>query len=257
MLIGVPKEIKTHEYRVGLVPAGVRELVAHGHTVLVESTAGEGVGLSDDDYVTAGAEVAATAEDVFVAAEMIIKVKEPQAEERRRLRAGQVLFTYLHLAPDRDQTVDLIDSGVTAIAYETVTDPHGRLPLLAPMSEVAGRMSIQAGARCLEKETGGRGVLLGGVPGVEPAKVVILGGGVVGANAALMAIGMGAAVIVIDRSVDVLRSLVQHYGTRIKTVFATEHSIESHVATADLVVGGVLERVQGTRNRWEGDSQRA
>lgn len=240
MLIGVPKEIKVHEYRVGLVPAGIRELRAHGHSVVVEARAGEGIGLSDRDYETAGATVVETAEEVFARAEMIVKVKEPQAEERQRLRASQTLFTYLHLAPDPEQTRDLIESGATCVAYETVTAPNGSLPLLAPMSEVAGRMSIQAGAQCLEKERGGRGLLLGGVPGVEPARVVILGGGVVGRNAALMAIGMGADVTVIDRNVDVLRHLVDDFGTRIKTAFSTEHVIEDLVAGADLVIGGVL-----------------
>ncbi len=240
MRIGVPKEIKTHEYRVGLVPAGVQEAAAHGHTVLVERTAGIGSGIADEDYVAAGATLVDTAAEVFAEADLIVKVKEPQAEERKRLKPGQTLFTYLHLAPDPEQTRDLIDSGATCIAYETVTGPNGTLPLLAPMSEVAGRMSIQAAALCLEKEKGGRGVLLGGVPGVEPAKVVILGGGVVGANAAMMAIGMGADVVVLDRSVDVLRTLVHHFGTRVKTAFSTGQSVEEHVICADVVIGGVL-----------------
>jgi len=240
MLVGVPKEIKTHEYRVGMVPAGVRELAAHGHDVVVETTAGTGVGFTDDDYRSAGATIVGTAEEVFAAADMIVKVKEPQSVERAQLRAGQVLFTYLHLAPDPEQTHDLIASGATCVAYETVTDRDGHLPLLAPMSEVAGRMSIQAGAACLEKVRGGRGILLGGVPGVEPAKVVILGGGVVGSNAALMAIGLGAAVVVYDRSIDVLRGLVHNFGTRIKTAFATQLAIEENLKTADLVIGGVL-----------------
>jgi len=240
MRIGVPKEIKVHEYRVGVVPAGVRELVAHGHTVLIETGAGTGIGVSDKDYEASGAEIVPSADEVFGAAQMIVKVKEPQEAERRRLRDDHVLFTYLHLAPDPDQTRDLIASGATCIAYETVTSPRGGLPLLAPMSEVAGRMSIQAGAQCLEKEKRGRGVLLGGVPGVDPAKVVILGGGVVGRNAALIAMGMGADVIVIDRDIDVLRALVDDFGTRIKTAFSTHASIEKHVESADLVVGGVL-----------------
>lgn len=240
MRIGVPKEIKVHEYRVGVVPAGVRELVAHGHDVLVESEAGTGIGIADKDYEAVGAQIVGSAEELFDAAEMIVKVKEPQAEERKRLREDHVLFTYLHLAPDPEQTKDLVASGATCIAYETVTSPRGGLPLLAPMSEVAGRMSIQAGAQCLEKEKGGRGVLLGGVPGVDPAKVVILGGGVVGRNATLMAVGLGADVVVIDRDIDVLRALVNVFGTRIKTAFSTHAAIEKHVETADLVVGGVL-----------------
>ena len=240
MRLGVPKEIKVHEYRVGLVPAGVRELVAHGHSVVVETGAGAGVGLSDDDYAAAGATIADSAAAVFEAAEMIVKVKEPLAVERARLRADQVLFTYLHLAPDPEQTRDLLAAGTTCIAYETVTSPRGGLPLLAPMSEVAGRMSIQAGAQCLEKERGGRGTLLGGVPGVDPAKVVILGGGVVGSNAALIAVGMGAEVVVIDRDIDALRHLVDRFGTRIKTAFSTHATVEHHVETADLVIGGVL-----------------
>ena len=240
MLIGVPKEIKNHEYRVGMVPASVRELVQHGHQVIVQTQAGSGIGCSDADYVAAGATVLATAEEVFAKAEMIVKVKEPQAVERARLREGQVLFTYLHLAPDLPQTEDLIKSGATCIAYETVTAANGGLPLLAPMSEVAGRMSIQAGATALQKANGGRGMLLGGVPGVEPAKVVILGGGVVGANAALMAVGLGAQVVVLDRNVDVLRRLVAQFGTRIETVFSSHDAVERHVLSADLVIGGVL-----------------
>ena len=240
MLIGVPKEIKDNEYRVGLTSTSVRELGAHGHRVLVETGAGAGIGLADEDYRRAGAEILGGAEEVFARAEMIVKVKEPQAVERKRLRAGQILFTYLHLAPDPEQTRDLLASGAVCIAYETVTAANGTLPLLAPMSEVAGRMSIQAGATCLEKSHGGRGMLLGGVPGVEPAKVVIIGGGVVGSNAALMAVGAGAEVIVLDRSTDVLRALVRQFGTRIETIFSTRDAIEAHVASADLVVGGVL-----------------
>ncbi|WP_281649172.1 alanine dehydrogenase [Parendozoicomonas sp. Alg238-R29] len=240
MLIGVPKEIKNHEYRVGLTPMAAHEVVAHGHSVVVETNAGTSIGFTDDDYVAAGAQVLPTAEDVFEKAEMIVKVKEPQEVERKRLRPAQTLFTYLHLAPDVPQTNDLIESGATCIAYETVTDNAGRLPLLAPMSEVAGRMSIQAGAHSLEKYLGGRGVLLGGVPGVEPAKVVIIGGGVVGANAAAMAVGLGADVVVLDRSVDVLRKLDAQFGNSIKTVFSTKYAIEQHCTEADLVVGGVL-----------------
>ncbi|MBK9495699.1 MAG: alanine dehydrogenase [Aquimonas sp.] len=240
MRIGVPKEIKNHEYRVGMVPASVKELVLQGHQVLVETQAGAGIGFTDADYVAAGATVAATADEVFAKAEMIVKVKEPQAVERARLREGQVLFTYLHLAPDWPQTDDLIKSKATCIAYETVTSASGGLPLLAPMSEVAGRMSIQAGATALQKANGGRGMLLGGVPGVEPAKVVILGGGVVGANAALMAVGLGAQVVILDRNVDVLRRLVAQFGTRIETVFSSADAVERHVLDADLVIGGVL-----------------
>ncbi|MFN7781223.1 MAG: alanine dehydrogenase [Lysobacterales bacterium] len=240
MLIGVPKEIKNHEYRVGMVPASVRELVQHGHQVVIETHAGAGIGCSDADYVAAGATVLATADEVFAKAEMIVKVKEPQAVERARLREGQVLFTYLHLAPDWPQTEELIKSKATCIAYETVTAANGSLPLLAPMSEVAGRMSIQAGATALQKANGGRGMLLGGVPGVEPAKVVILGGGVVGANAALMAVGLGAQVVILDRNVDVLRRLVAQFGTRVETVFSSADAVERHVLTADLVIGGVL-----------------
>ncbi|MFQ5759612.1 MAG: alanine dehydrogenase [Acidiferrobacterales bacterium] len=240
MLIGVPKEIKVHEYRVGLVPGSVREVVAHGHSVIVESAAGAGIGVTDADYEAAGATIAATAGEVFQKAEMIVKVKEPLAEERVRLRDGQVLFTYLHLAPDPDQTEDLVKSGATCIAYETVTSPHGGLPLLAPMSEVAGRMSIQAGAYCLEKTHGGLGMLLGGVPGVEPAKVVVLGGGVVGTHAIHIALGMGADVWVLDRSMDALRALWRQFGRPLNTVYSTRHAVERHVLMADLVIGGVL-----------------
>ena len=240
MLIGVPKEIKNHEYRVGMVPASVRELIGHGHQVVVEHNAGIGIGFTDADYEAAGAKVLATAEEIFAKADMIVKVKEPQAVERARLRDGQILFTYLHLAPDLPQTEDLIKSKATCIAYETVTANNGGLPLLAPMSEVAGRMSIQAGATALQKANGGRGMLLGGVPGVEPAKVVIIGGGVVGANAALMSVGMGAETIVLDRNVDVLRRLIAQFGTSIQTVFSSQDAIERHVLDADLVIGGVL-----------------
>jgi alanine dehydrogenase len=240
MLIGIPKEIKVHEYRVGMVPASVHEAVAHGHTVLIESGAGLGIGISDDDYKAAGAAIAPNADEVFARADMIVKVKEPQAPERRRLKPGQVLFTYLHLAPDPAQTRDLIASGAVAIAYETVTSRQGGLPLLAPMSEVAGRMAVQAGAHCMEKEQGGMGSLLGGVPGVAPTKAVVIGGGVVGANAARIAVGMEAEVVVIDRSLDVLRRLDDLFGSRIKTIFSTRHAIAEHVVTADLVIGAVL-----------------
>ncbi len=240
MLIGVPKEIKNHEYRIGMVPASVQELTVRGHQVVVETQGGSGIGFSDEDYQAAGATIAATAEEIFARADMIVKVKEPQAVERKMLRPGQLLFTYLHLAPDPEQTDDLLASGATCIAYETVTSDKGGLPLLAPMSEVAGRMSIQAGAACLEKSKAGRGMLLGGVPGVEAAKVVIIGGGVVGTNAARMAIGMGAQVVILDRSVDVLRRLVSEFGTAVQTVYSSRAALEEHVLTADLVIGGVL-----------------
>ncbi len=240
MLIGVPKEIKNREYRVGLTPASVKELVASGHQVLVETGAGTAIGFDDDSYRSAGAMLAENAVDVFARAEMIVKVKEPQPEECRRLRPGQLLFTYLHLAPDPEQTRLLVDSGATCIAYETVTDPRGGLPLLAPMSEVAGRMSVQAGAHNLEKAQGGGGVLLGGVPGVEPARVVVIGGGVVGINAARMAMGMGADVTILDRSVPRLKELDMQFGGRLKTVYSTADAIERHVLDADLVIGAVL-----------------
>ncbi|MBC7003073.1 alanine dehydrogenase [Photobacterium sp. BZF1] len=240
MIIGVPKEIKVHEYRVGMVPASVSEAVAHGHKVYVETNAGAGIGFSDQDYIDAGAQILPTAEAVFAESEMIVKVKEPQAVERAMLREGQILFTYLHLAPDPEQTHDLVNSKAVCIAYETVTDDKGRLPLLAPMSEVAGRMSIQAGAQALEKSHGGRGMLLAGVPGVEPAKVVIIGGGVVGANAAQMAVGLRADVVVLDRNIDVLRQLDAQFGGSVQCVYSTKDAIEKHVLEADLVVGGVL-----------------
>jgi alanine dehydrogenase len=240
MKIGVPKEIKNHEYRVGLVPASVRELSHRGHDVFVQSTAGQGIGVEDAEYEAAGAAILPDAEAVFETAEMIVKVKEPQAVERAMLREHQTLFTYLHLAPDAPQAEGLIDSGATCIAYETVTDERGHLPLLAPMSEVAGRLSIQAGARCLEKAQGGSGVLLGGVPGVEPAKVVIIGGGVVGLNACQMAVGLGARVVVMDRDPDVLRFLDVTFESRIETVYSNVESIERQIRDADLVVGAVL-----------------
>ncbi len=240
MRIGIPKEIKNHEYRVGLTPASAHDLVVNGHEVLVETNAGEGIGFSDEDYHAAGAEVLSTADDVFEKAEMIVKVKEPQAVERARLKPHHTLFTYLHLAPDAEQTHDLIKSGATCIAYETVTDRKGGLPLLAPMSAVAGRMSIQAGASALEKSNGGRALLIGGVPGVEPAKVVIIGGGVVGENAAEMAVGMGAEVVILDRSLDVLRRLSNRFYNRIKTVYSTLQALAEHITSADLVIGAVL-----------------
>jgi alanine dehydrogenase len=240
MKIGVPKEIKIHEYRVGLVPAGVLELVRAGHEVQVETGAGSGIGFEDAHYQAAGATIAASAADIFRASELIVKVKEPQISECRQLRAGQVLFTYLHLAADREQTLALLASGVTAIAYETVTAPDGSLPLLTPMSEVAGRMSVQVGAHCLQKANGGFGVLLGGVPGVAPAKVVILGGGVSGTHAAEMAVGLRADVTVVDRSVKRLRELSSLFNNQLKTVYSTEHAIAELVQGADLVIGAVL-----------------
>lgn len=240
MLVGVPKEIKIQEYRVGLTPANVLELVDRGHQVIIERNAGSGIGMNDADYEAVGAEIVADAEEVFQRAEMVVKVKEPQAGERALLRDGQLLFTYLHLAPDREQTEDLIRSGATCIAYETVTSPAGGLPLLAPMSEVAGRLSIQAGAYFLEKAHGGHGVLLGGVPGVDPAKVVVIGGGVVGTHATHIALGMGADVWVLDRNVDVLKSMWRQFGRSLNTVFSTRDAIERHCREADLVVCGVL-----------------
>lgn len=240
MLIGVPKEIKNHEYRVGMVPASIRELILNGHRVLVETEAGKGIGISDSDYEEAGAIIAKSAEEIFRQAEFIIKVKEPQPEECKQLRKGQVLFTYLHLAPDPLQADLLLKSGCTAIAYETVTDSQGGLPLLSPMSEVAGRMSIQAGAHCLEKAQGGSGVLLGGVPGVTPGNVVVIGGGVVGTNAARMAMGMEAHVAVIDKSLRRLKELDFQFGSKLSTIYATRDSIEKYVMDADLVVGAVL-----------------
>jgi len=238
--IGVPKEIKVHEYRVGLTPSSVREAVAHGHTVLVQTQAGAGIGATDADYQRAGATIVGGAEEVFAAADMIVKVKEPQSVERRMLRDGQVLFTYLHLAPDPEQARDLIDSGAICIAYETVTSPAGGLPLLAPMSEVAGRMSVQAGAHCLERAAGGMGILLGGVAGVPPARIVILGAGVVGRNAAQMAVGSGAQVVVIDKSIDALRAIDAMLGSRVITVFSNRDNVEREVLRADLVISGVL-----------------
>jgi alanine dehydrogenase len=240
MRIGVPREIKVHEYRVGLVPAGVRELVAAGHEVIIESGAGNGIGVDDAQFRTAGAVVAARAAEVFERAELVVKVKEPQSSECEMLRRGQVLFTYLHLAADPAQARGLMKSGATAIAYETVTGRNGSLPLLTPMSEVAGRMSIQVGAASLQKAQGGFGVLLGGVPGVPPAKVVILGGGVSGTHAAEMAVGLRADVTVVDRSVDRLRELSTMFGASLRTAYSTIETIERLVREADLVIGAVL-----------------
>lgn len=238
--IGVLKEIKNHEYRVGLTPAGARELKEHGHDVLVEAGAGEGSGFVDELYTRVGAQVVPDAAAVFDGAELLIKVKEPLAEERSRLKPHHTLFTFLHLAPDPEQTRDLLESGATCIAYETVTDRHGQLPLLAPMSEVAGRLAIQAGAQALEKVCGGRGVLLSGVPGVHPGNVVVIGGGVVGRNAAQLAVGLGARVTVLDRSVPVLRELDQHYRGQITTLYSTQDTLEKVLEEADLVIGAVL-----------------
>jgi alanine dehydrogenase len=240
MLVGVPKEIKVHEYRVGLTPSSVREMVVNGHQVLVQTDAGTGIGASDNDYRRAGGEIAASADEVFQRAEMIVKVKEPQAIERAMLREGQILFTYLHLAPDPEQTAGLVKSGAICIAYETVTAPNGGLPLLAPMSEVAGRLAVQAGARCLEKSAGGMGMLLGGVAGVAPGRIVILGAGVVGTNAAQMAVGTGALVIVIDKSIDALRRIDAMFNSRAITVFSNRDNVEREVLRADLVISGVL-----------------
>ena len=240
MLVGVPKEIKNHEYRVGLTPAAVKEFVTHGHDVVVETHAGTAIGFTDDMYVSAGARISQTAEQIFAEADMIVKVKEPQPNECKMLRKGQTLYTYLHLAPDPVQTELLIASGATCIAYETVTDDRGGLPLLAPMSEVAGRMSVQAGAHYLEKAHGGSGTLLGGVPGVAPGKVLVIGGGVVGINAAKMAVGMGADVTILDRSLPRLRQIDDIFNGQVKTVFSTVDAIEQYSSKADLVVGAVL-----------------
>ena len=240
MLIGVPKEIKNHEYRIGMTPAGVRELVTAGHQVMIQRDGGTAIGLTNELYAAAGATLIDTAEEIFATAEMIVKVKEPQPNECKMLRSGQILFTYLHLAPDPEQTKLLVESDAVAIAYETVTDNHGGLPLLAPMSEVAGRMAIQAGAHSLEKAQGGLGTLLGGVPGVAPAKVVVIGGGVVGINAARMAMGLGADVTILDRSLPRLKQLDEIYGPQLKTLYSNTESIEAEVIAADLVVGAVL-----------------
>ena len=240
MIVGIPKEIKNHEYRIGMTPAGVRELVNRGHQVLVETEGGVGVGFDNASYEEVGAQIVASPEDIFAAADMIIKVKEPQPNECRMLRSGQILFTYLHLAPDPDQAQLLLESGVLAIAYETVTNANGGLPLLAPMSEVAGRMSIQAGAHHLEKAQGGNGMLLGGVPGVEPARVVVLGGGVVGTQAAKMAAGLGAQVTIFDRSIERLQQLDDLFQGRVVGLYSTQNAVEQYVRAADLVIGAVL-----------------
>lgn len=240
MLVGVPKEIKTHEYRVGLTPGSVREYVARGHQVIVETGAGSGIGATDEAYRNAGAGISASAEEVFKKAGLIVKVKEPQPIEWRRLKKGQILFTYLHLAPDPEQTKGLLASDVTAIAYETVTDARGNLPLLSPMSEVAGRLSIEAAGAALRRFAGGPGLLLGGVPGVKPANVLIIGGGVVGTHAARMAVGLGAAVTILDRSLDRLRQLDDLFGGTARTRYSTMASIEDELRNADVVIGAVL-----------------
>jgi alanine dehydrogenase len=237
VIVGVPKEVKTHEYRVGLTPTSVRELISHEHVVIIEKGAGLGIGAPDSAYEKAGARVV---DDIFPFAELIVKVKEPQPAERKRLKESQVLFTYLHLAPDPEQTRDLLKSNAVCIAYETVTRPGGGLPLLAPMSEVAGRMSVQVGGSCLEKERGGMGILLGGVPGVPPAKITILGAGVSGSSAARMAVGSGARVYVLDRSLEVLRKIEAEFGARAVTVYSSRDAVEQHVLSADLVIGAVL-----------------
>lgn len=240
MLIGVPKEIKNHEYRVGMTPAGALELVRNGHKVIIETNAGTAVGFQDSAYIKAGAEIVPHAKDIFARSEMIVKVKEPQAAECKMLRPDQILFTYLHLAPDPEQTKALLASECVAIAYETVTDSSGGLPLLAPMSEVAGRLSIQAGAHSLEKHKGGSGVLLGGVPGVKPANVVVIGGGVVGLNAARMAAGLNADVTILDRNLNVLKKIDNYFSGRIKTLYSNYMNLEQAIAEADLVIGAVL-----------------
>ena len=240
MRIGLPKEIKNHEYRVGLTPGSVRELTGHGHTVLVQQGAGASIGLTDEQYQTAGATLTADVADVFAGSDMIVKVKEPQPQECEMLRPGQILYTYLHLAPDPEQTAALVKSGAICIAYETITGPGGGLPLLAPMSEVAGRMAVQAGAAHLEKSKGGMGLLLGGVPGVPAGHVVVLGAGVVGTHALQMAVGMGARVTVLDKNVDRLRQLDLVFGNRISTLYSNAQSLEDAVLDADLVIGGVL-----------------
>jgi len=245
MLVGVPKEIKPQENRVGLIPAGVKQLVSHGHSVIVEQSAGSGSGIPDEEFIRAGAEMVSTAEDVWGRADMIWKVKEPIAPEYGKIREGQILYTFLHLAPDQVQTNALIDSGCVAIAYETIQTADGALPLLAPMSEVAGRLSIQAGAHCLERHQGGRGVLLGGVPGVPPGKVMVVGGGIVGLNAVRMAMGLGADVTVLDINIDRLRWFDNSFQGRVKTLYSSAHNLELALGVADLVVGAVL--VAGAR----------
>ena len=240
MKIGVAKEIKNHEYRIGLSPASALELIRNGHEVTISTGAAAGIGLSDDDYTAVGAKIATSNEQIFAESEMIIKVKEPQPGECKQLSKGQLLFTYLHLAPDPVQTELLLESGVTAVAYETVTGPNNSLPLLAPMSEVAGRLAAQAGAHCLEKAQGGLGVLMGGVPGTEPAKVLVIGGGVVGQNAAYVAAGMGAEVTILDRSVPKLRELDAFFQGRAKCLYSTSEALERFAAEADLLIGAVL-----------------
>jgi alanine dehydrogenase len=240
MIVGLPKEVKDNEYRVGLVPAGVKALTLAGHTVLFETGAGEGSGITNDEFIAAGGQAVDTADEVWARAHMVVKVKEPIAIEYDRMREGLILFTYLHLAPARELTKALLDRGVSGVAYETITNAQGHLPLLTPMSEVAGRMSIQVGATYLEKVNGGRGVLLGGVPGVAPGRVTVIGGGVVGTNAAKMAVGMGAAVIIIDRDLERLRYLDDIFGSRIRTLSSNPYTIAESVAVSDLVVGAVL-----------------
>ncbi len=240
MQIGVPKEIKNNEYRVGLIPSSVAELITRGHKLFVEKNAGAGIGFEDQDYIDVGAQILADAQAVFEQTEMIVKVKEPQASECRMLRPGQILFTYLHLAPDLKQTQALINSGAICIAYETVTDDFGRLPLLMPMSEVAGRMSIQVGAAALQKSSGGSGLLLAGVPGVAPANVVILGGGIVGRNAAQIAVGLGANVVILDNNTDTLRRIDVQFSGRVNSVYSSSESLKRYVLDADLVIGAVL-----------------
>ena len=240
MLIGIPKEVKNHEYRTGLLPSSVAELIKNNHQVIVETKCGDGVGFYDEDYIDAGAQIRNTAAEIFAQAEIIVKVKEPQAEERKMLKEDQILFTYLHLAPDEEQTKDLMESKAICIAYETVTSDYGGLPLLAPMSEVAGRLSVQAGAHSLEKKNGGRGILLGGVAGTGSAKVVVIGGGIVGVNAAKIAVGMGAQVFILDNKINTLRSLEARFGSSVETIFSNTTNIKRHVSDADLVVGGVL-----------------
>ncbi|MVT70523.1 alanine dehydrogenase [Bradyrhizobium pachyrhizi] len=240
MKVGVPKEIKAHEYRVGLTPGAVREYAAAGHRVMIETNAGAGIGATDDDYRSAGAAILDSAAEVFASSEMIVKVKEPQPSEWSQLREGQILFTYLHLAPDPEQAKGLLKSGCTAIAYETVTDGHGGLPLLAPMSEVAGRLAVEAAGSALKRSAGGRGLLIGGVPGVQPARIVVIGGGVVGTHAARMAAGLGAEVSIIDRSIPRLRELDELFEGRVRTRFSTIEAVEEEVFAADVVIGAVL-----------------
>ncbi|SFN99245.1 L-alanine dehydrogenase [Bradyrhizobium sp. Rc3b] len=240
MKVGVPKEIKAHEYRVGLTPGAVREYVAAGHRVMIETNAGVGIGAADDDYRNVGGTILTSAAEVFASSEMIVKVKEPQPSEWCQLRENQILFTYLHLAPDLDQAKGLLKSGCTAIAYETVTDAHGGLPLLAPMSEVAGRLAMEAAGSALKRSAGGRGLLIGGVPGVQPARIVVIGGGVVGTHAARMAVGLGAEVTIIDRSIPRLRELDELFEGRVRTRFSTTESVEEEVFAADVVIGAVL-----------------